>query len=466
MKRILITLCLVFQTLHVLSQNVVYEFPNVKTDYSLIRNYNENVDILYTYHSGTSSFLYFDKVTGIIREAKVEPVIEVTDMELSGDTLFYCGHRNDSNYLCFFSVSGLFLTSPSLPATVMLIPFFPAETHGGVIYNGTFTLSRLEVQKGLFRDGDEFIHVYMIGDVEFGVPEIIKDYSCILDAAYSSGTSQWMLYTETEPDRVYYFDDLTITDNYLWVVGHKHEGEAEYMHGYRLPYNADKIFTYPISLGPHCQQTSPPYVTYWFTNSTEYYPLSRPRIETLYDNVVAVACKGSMYSSPYVVVSVYKVGPTVTLVDRLYVANTTNTDEFQDIKYNPTSDILFLVPDKNLSGVVNALYGFTIGAQQAHLYRSTTLREVHSVDYMHNDMGAVSSGMTANSLLGEWQLLPIKETCFKSRKLDVSIDATEPFDHCNPMYDSQDRLTPEEIIPEIVELEVEKICGEGKKNNN
>ena len=457
MKRILITLCLVFQTLHVLSQNVVYEFPQMATKNSLIREYNNKTDIIYN-KNGTAAFLRFDKVSMQLTAAHLPLPLEVTDMEICGDSLFFCGHVGANNYMGFFDIPGTFFGTTAI--TILPIAYSPIDTIGSQIYPGIFTLSKLEVHKGHDQNnGFEYIHVYMIGDVDYGVPAIVTDYSCLLDVVYDGSTSQWHLYMTTEPDRVYYFNDMTITDDYLWVVGHKHEGEGEYMHGYFLPHNAVTVFAYYLPNGPHCLNQTPSNHTYWHTNSTEYYPLSRPRIETLYDNVVAVACKGSMYSSPYVVVSVYKVGPTVTLVDRLYVANTTNTDEFQDIKYNPTSDILFLVPDKNHSGVVNALYGFTISAQQAHLYRSTTLREVHSVDYIHNDMGAVSSSMTANSLLGEWQLLPIEEVCMNSRKLDVAIDATEPFDHCNPMYDSQDRLTPKTIYPEIIDTKAEVICG-------
>lgn len=83
-NKALLLIILFYLAFSATAQNVVYEIP-VITKNSLIREYNNNIDIIYN-HNGQSSFLLVDWVTGIVKEAVLPNPYIVTDMEIANDT--------------------------------------------------------------------------------------------------------------------------------------------------------------------------------------------------------------------------------------------------------------------------------------------------------------------------------------------------------------------------------------------
>lgn len=72
-------------SLTAMAQNVQIEYP-LDTKNSLIREYMDNVDIIYN-HGLMSSFLYVDRFSSNVVEVQLPIPLEVTDMEIVGDTL-------------------------------------------------------------------------------------------------------------------------------------------------------------------------------------------------------------------------------------------------------------------------------------------------------------------------------------------------------------------------------------------
>lgn len=380
-------------------------------------------------------------------------------IEIVGDTLYFCGSDGNANYVGLFNIQSTFFGLGQV--SLIQILFSPAETVNNITYTGQFRLSKLEVQaRGFANPAD--LHIYMIGNVDFGVPDIVTDYSCILDVRYNGTT--WVIDMTTEPDRIYHFNDLTVTDNYLWVVGNKHRVTGEYMHGYCLPTSGS--MTILNRTLPTCTSSTFTMMDYWSTPDYSYYPISRQLVETLPNDVVAVACYGMINTyTPAVVVSLYSVGTWVNLIKRMYVPNVTATDEFRDLKYNPMSDRLFLMPDHLHSVVKDSFYCFDISSNSAFLH-GAHIKEVHSVDIRQNDIGAVVSCMTLNTYLGEWRMFPTEDECAGMTELPVDLDNRLPW-HDRNLLD----INPVEYIqfeeqPIIHKINHKVLCGELMKQTD
>ena len=95
-------------TLPALAQNALWECPSVSSKSTLVRQYQDNVEIIF-HSSVNSSFLYVDRNSGIITEAQLPVPIKVEDMEIAGDTLYFCGNKSDTNFLCLLDIPGTFL---------------------------------------------------------------------------------------------------------------------------------------------------------------------------------------------------------------------------------------------------------------------------------------------------------------------------------------------------------------------
>lgn len=351
-------------------------------------------------------------------------------------------------------IHGTFFGSSQI--TVLPIPYNnPTQTVYGITYIGQLELSKLEVQaRGFVNAGD--LHIYMIGDVNFFSTNA-TDFSCIIDVRYDG--FRWYCDVAYEVGYVYHFNDLTITENYLWVVGDKHEATGEYMHGYDLP-NSGSIAVLNTTLSP-CVFPS---TCYWYIADFNYYPISRQLIKTLPGDNVAVACYGMINTHyPEVVVSIYNVGLNVSLIKRLYVPNVTMTDEFRDLKYNPMSDCLFLMPNHNYSGITDRFYRFDLSSYTASLQYSN-FPQLHSVDYLHNDIGVVVSGMTSNNHLGEWKLTSTMLECESWSDLQVNFeDGWQTRWDLNIEYSLFD-IVPTSVSPILNEFEYDVLCGDPSKH--
>jgi len=446
-KTILLAIILALGT-YAMTQNALYMLPEITTKVSLIREYEPGIDVVYNNNGSLQSFLYIDRIGGLALEAQSPYPIQVTDMEIYNETLYFCGHLTGStntNFVGFFDINDLFFGSHQ--ATILPVLYNPVDTVNGIPIQGGFVLSKLEVYKVPGLSIDE-THIYMIGDVTFNSSET-TDYSCLLDMMYLGAS--WTYDMAYEPDRVYYFNDLTVTDSFLVVVGNKHGGEGEYLHGYYLPpFASQHTLNNTLYVGGGLN------IQYWFTNSWEYHPISKPLIETLTGDAFATACYGKWQDNPGVIVSWYSTYGTI--VKRYFVPNITGTSEFKDLKYNDISDNLYLMPDHQNSVAIDEFYGFKLGAGTCNVYHSA-LQEQHSLDRFVGGLDVLSSG----SLDYHLAILKYETTefdCVKSVELPVTESKEPP--HCAVfVHDiTPSMVNPIYISPTIKEFNLEKFCGD------
>ena len=458
-NKALLLIILFYLAFSATAQNVVYEIP-VITKNSLIREYNNNIDIIYN-HNGQSSFLYVDRVTGTVIEAVLPNPYIVTDMEIAKDNLFFCAKYGTNNYLCFFDINSLFFSSGQV--TELPIPYYPSETHGGVTYTGDVTLTRLEVHYCSVVPGD--LHVYIIGEVDFPAGSPAVNYSCIMDMAYEIATNSWDMTLRWEPGKVYSFKDLVVTDNYLWVVGHKQGGTCEYMHGYTLsPTGSPSTLCLPLGPVPTTCTTN---ITYWTGQVTSFYPVSRQRVEKLVGDIIAVACYGIIdYYNPQVVVSVYSVGIVPSLIKRIYVPNVTGTSEFRDLKYNPYSNHLFLLPEHTATTTYGSLYDFDLTSWTTQVFSSSLVPRLHSVDFEQGGAGAVVSAISNTNSLGLWKMFPNVDGCANAATLTTSDQTDFYVKHDNPLEIYTKKPSINTFAPSILVWNLDWRCGDLKDSIN
>lgn len=425
-------------------QNALFEIPDFSPTNTLIREYKDKNEIIFV-KDAQSSFLFVDRSTMLVYEAKLTVPADVTDMEIVGDKLFFCANYLGGLYCGFFDIYATFFGSASI--NVFQIPFYPQDVvNDSTIYPESVLLSKMEV----YYPSGSNIHIFMVADVIFN-SSLTTDYSVLMDLRYDG--SSWIVDIEEEPDRIYYFNDITLTENYLWVVGHKNGGRGEYMHGYDLniPPGTSQIIGLYLC--------APSLMKYWATDNDFYFPVSKPLIETIGGDTVVVACYGMVDGYWGVVISGYTIGSSVSLLTRGYVSNVTLTSEFRDLKYNPYLKKLYLMPDHNHSVTQDALYLFDMASNCAFIFQSL-LPEIHSLDFRKADEGAMISGITKEKSLGEWKLFPAYDNCARITDLLPSINSTPPFGDCNPLHYFW--ITPNRITvkTKIYKHSISKVCGD------
>ncbi|MBR6292730.1 MAG: hypothetical protein IKR33_08000 [Bacteroidales bacterium] len=434
---------------HAIAQNVVYDIPDLTTTNTLIRSYQPEVDIIYN-NDARSSFIYFDRPNMQAIEAELTLPLDVTDMEIVGDSVYFCANYMGNIYYGFFDVNSTFFGSA--PIDVYQIPYYPYDVINGDTLYPSISLSKLEV----YQPSANNIHVFMIADVIFN-NQLTTDYSVIIEAYYNG--TMWNLVIEYEPERVYYFNDITVTDHFLWVVGNKHGATGEYMHGYAL------LAISNIIGNGFCTFNR---LDYWATPDHYYYPVSKPLIETIENDKVAVACYGKIEEVPGIIVSRYNIGYTVTLIDRVMVPNVTLTNEFRDFKYNTQTQSFFLMPDHTASGTMDMMYEFNLGGTSVNLYQSL-LEEIHSVDTINDNPIAVVSGITSDGFLGDWTVRPTIDECVEINTMIPDHYSADVFDDCckTNLLTLKPTYTP--VHPSMKEYPIKRNCGidkKNKKNNN
>ncbi len=382
-----------FPCLGTAGQTTIREIPAVATDGSLIRNYDDGVDIVYNSLNGPA-FFYVDKNSGAVTEAEIPNLQSVTDMEIVGKELYFCGEISNMPVVGRFVIPLFFFGGGQ--AEIVSISYTP--TVNGI--TGVTTFNKLEVWYIDWND----VHVYVIGHITFGNPGWnIPDYTALFDCMYNG--TVWSIEEIHDSGWDYRFYDLTVTASNLYVVGEKYGG-GDYSNYYPLPPLPNSY----ILPGPS-YTLSMLYVGYG-----QYHAIGQTLTETLYGNEFVTACSGRVEGNYGIVITHYS--NPLTIVARYLIPNITGSSRFIDLKYNPQDRRLYLMPDIVSSAVTDMIYVFDLSSLTAYAYQ-TILPKVYSLDYQKNGDGAIVSGMTQNSCIGIWDAYKPDNGCATAISLAV-----------------------------------------------
>lgn len=193
-----------------------------QSDTSIIREWKNGFSLLYN-HKGDcgSRFCIVDQ--GGVCVSSVLTESDVKDMEIINDTAYFCGINGSGQPIIgFFDINEVLYGPMHEHQAVVSSP---------VLLSITAMPRRLEV----FHVSDG-IHIVMIIDaiypsnmhkrmlVEMYKPYIVSTWRCI-----------YYYYSPYAEDNVFYCDDVAVTDNYVFVVGHKRGSAGIYMRKFEKP---------------------------------------------------------------------------------------------------------------------------------------------------------------------------------------------------------------------------------------
>ena len=365
-----------------LGQSAVYEATGMISMNSIIRNYDQDVDIVYN-DNGQQSFLHVNRTTGSVVEAQIPNLQSVTDMEIerNENKVYFCGQYAGGPVFGRFSISSLFFGAGQVE--IIPISYTPPIDYSGP--TGIMTPQKLEVQYINSTD----IHVYIIGYAELTVPYNVSAYTVLYDAMYN-GTI-WDIEHLHEPGGNYLFYDLTVTNSYLMMFGEKQGGQADYFSNNLIP-------TTPNTHLSSGMGTPPSFSLFDFW-PTDYYPITKPLTETLNGDVHVTAGYAVVDGDSGIVISKYSLPGVLT--DRWFIPNITVSTGFRDLKYNPINNKLYLVPELGHTVVTDLLFVFDLTTGTAQIYQSS-VPNLCSVDAMSSNNGAVVSGISSGGYPNTW----------------------------------------------------------------
>ena len=92
-------------------QNTIYDLSDIDSEFSIIRNYKENIDITYDVYLSTRKFSYFDRSTSLYYYFVIP--VEVTDFRIVDGFVYFCGGSiSQSGYVIgWFDIHNTFIGS-------------------------------------------------------------------------------------------------------------------------------------------------------------------------------------------------------------------------------------------------------------------------------------------------------------------------------------------------------------------
>ena len=121
----------------VVGQSSIGEIPNNMSDTSIVRYWQEGINIVYSYHwqSGEKFFLMVDENSPIVRRIAVPKEMTVNDFRILGDWVYFGGHHKDGTgyvqgLLACFEINDFYNGSGNYHWEVMLRTSMP-DCYGG-----------------------------------------------------------------------------------------------------------------------------------------------------------------------------------------------------------------------------------------------------------------------------------------------------------------------------------------------
>jgi len=374
------------------------QFNGIRTtndgcDTSIVRYWHESVNIVFSKSPYEKYFLLTNPDSTMSKKFVTE--IDVKDMEIVGDTLYYCGVNNNKEAIVgHFIISEMYNTDVfDLYAKFSIIVNYPDH----YLYP-----KRLEVYHDAY-----CVHAVMVCDLVFPSDTVKK----VMADCYSlHSSSSWTLAffnhddVMNERDNIFHPDDVAVTDNYVVFSGHKHCSAAIYMRVFQKPTFFTDIHTYSSTV------TSLFSYSFWYyTNSANNYSVlgqndgEHPVWCThLTEDNIAIACMSEnevltspIYGSTIKTIKINAYPMAVTGDYFFPYSNVLNPEwNVRDLRYDKNlNNILMLYDADNPSDgtIENMTMTFNPSSLQRLSYYTNTKISQHSIDKCYNSPTIFSS---------------------------------------------------------------------------
>ncbi|MBR3724125.1 MAG: hypothetical protein IKN11_01870 [Bacteroidales bacterium] len=205
----------------------IVEFPNQPyCDTAIVRNWDDQYSVVYSQSPTRGNyFSLVDALGGVAYSARTG--CKVKDMEIDSDTVYYCGRSSSGGpVIGYFAVADLM--SSTFQENIVSLNF-PSDVTSQVSIITPKKIEAFHVSDG--------VHAIVLVDARFpsdSVKKILVDIS----SAYSVSTwSSSMCYygTFAGTENIFFCDDVAVTDNYVFLIGHKRYSAGIYMRKFIKP---------------------------------------------------------------------------------------------------------------------------------------------------------------------------------------------------------------------------------------
>ena len=316
--------------------NSIYEVQSLFPQDAIIRYWQEEKYVVYSIDDNTMThFTLFDYSSMQCTDFELKG-IEVNDFEIESDVVYFCGNpAGVSNpYFGYFDIPTLFASGTGFHIVDLSSSGNSTQFSGHT--ERIVSLQKLEVQT--CPDG---VHVYMIGEATNTL--LYTTNRCIVDMRYVAYSSQWFCSFAQENGSIYYDDDIAVTNNEVFVTGHKNGSSGHYVTAYPLPVFAANSLI-PLS----------PYPSFYYCSGwgSDYQidPYKPTMIEYLFDGYSAVVGYADVtiagVNDRGTVISIYN-GVSNCLYRYVIPQGFADTAkwEIKDLRYNAVTGRLYLLQE-------------------------------------------------------------------------------------------------------------------------
>ena len=321
----------------IVAQNTTFSIP-VGSSHSIVREFKENIFIVYNTDGTDYSVSYADLAAGMVLSAQL-PAADVTDFEIYNGTVYFCGTAYGTPVAGWFDIVDIFFYGGQIEFSILTNTTACTQYNPLTDYDQVTALKKIEVMPV----SGSRPHLLMVGEAACShMPGKVN--RCIVDLYYDG--TDWISAVSQAHDNIMYFDDIAVTDNFVVTAGHKHEAEGEYMLLFdRLtPPNAN-IFVQNISwLTGLC---APEF--YMAGGVSQYNPATDEEflIEHIDGDLFATVCHGTRYFGTTLyegtVLNLYIASSSGMAVANRYMTPE-HSNSYRGLKYNRKSNSLYLLP--------------------------------------------------------------------------------------------------------------------------
>ncbi len=429
------------------AQSAIYSFNYMESEFAIIRSYKDNVDIDFSFYLSRMGFNYIDRNSGNVYHVPFD--YPVNDIEILGDTLYFCGSYDYGNAMYgFFKISDVFFNNGDINYCIAHIPFFLDNT-----YSVIGSLSRLEVKKTLSGE----IHMLMVGS-GYWYDENIWHYGShyyypgvIMDALIDNSGLSNVVYTMDTTNSIHY-DDVALTDDFAVVtatmdnsISQKTHNIFYYNHPALVNENYFSCYNYPV--------TNNILVNRRYNNISDFYLYAHiiPVIGMEADSFATAVDGFGMEEGDGMVVSIYD-APTNPPVERFVLPGIMGVKE---MAYNKTMQTLYIINSSYIYAIpypfVNVYMVRTVDVDYHWFFIDNTFDEHHEI--LSGTNWTVKQLWKYDDQISEHECENLEDL----EKIDISkIEYTANFEQKIKRY----RFDVRQIRPRVITINLEKKCGE------
>lgn len=386
--RYLLLFMLLLGSISVHSQGTILE-GNQYSEYSIIRNYKNNVDITYNVMLDTQTFNYVDRVSMTTLSVNILNSFDVSDFVVFHDSVFFCGSVDQTAIFGYFDIQDVFLNnSGSIEYYKLFYPTTFDDTRSVL-----FSLGKIDVTTS----HSGATHMLMTG-WGYAYNNNTKNSSnnnkgyyypgVIVESWIDSLNNRKIKYT-IDLNYNYLYSDVAFTDNYAVITAPSTEENLPNSHNYfyyKNPISTNKGYLDCYVIPPSSISYTP--IMTAAPSSLQVYPSgSMIHITNMGNDMFATACTND--PNNLITVSIYQ-DPIQQPINRFEIPNTTFC---RDLVYNSRQNSLYVLnvpPDGELYQI-NSPFSVSLRLKEGNSYWL-------SLDNTDNESRVIVSGFDPSTV--------------------------------------------------------------------